>query len=497
MTTCERLYLEPMVNGNNRVFLPNEEELKICSSALYSPKAVDLFRCQCTLTVKARYNSLSMSVKVEGIKDVYINRKQTRTSDTIVVSVGSIIEIHPEALIYILELSDVPKESINLNVDSSNDMMILKSRVYRWEMFTGGQLFTCTSSGFDDKRKKVAAFDLDGTLIKSKSGGCPQNHEDWTIWDDSVKSALANLHESGYKVIIFTNQARILKNVSSLNLHFFKMKLENIINFIGTPIQVYIATFISSIYRKPVPGMWKLMEFNCGTEADLLDSFFVGNAAGRNRDNAASDRTFAANVGVKFHTPEEFFLDEPPEPHTGMKYPPGRCSLAVNLPDLGVPSAEQEVIVMVGPPSCGKTFFVETYLIPEGYVPVSIDFFNDWNHSVQILSAILQENKSAVVDHRNSLVSDRWKFIHLCRLRDVKVRCFVMDWSVNRCLHNNKFKKMFDPHCNSVSATVLELWRIETPRLEEGYTSILSIPFIPSFVCDEMKFLYNCYLHAQ
>jgi hypothetical protein len=33
-------------------------------------------------------------------------------------------------------------------------------------------------------------------------------------------------------------------------------------------------------------------------------SFFVGDAAGRNGDFASTDRKWALNVGVKFYTPE-------------------------------------------------------------------------------------------------------------------------------------------------------------------------------------------------
>ncbi len=50
----------------------------------------------------------------------------------------------------------------------------------------------------------------------------------------------------------------------------------------------------------------------------MKDSFYCGDAAGRPKtetrpkDFSDSDIKFAANVGLKFLTPEELFLDEKP-----------------------------------------------------------------------------------------------------------------------------------------------------------------------------------------
>jgi DNA 3'-phosphatase len=47
-------------------------------------------------------------------------------------------------------------------------------------------------------RPKVAAFDLDGTLIATKSGmAFPKNAGDWAWWHGSVPSRLKALHENG------------------------------------------------------------------------------------------------------------------------------------------------------------------------------------------------------------------------------------------------------------------------------------------------------------
>ena len=83
--------------------------------------------------------------------------------------------------------------------------------------------------------------------------------------------------------------------------------------------QVYAATG-ENHYRKPYTNMWDYMieHHNDDIVPDLDISYYVGDAAGRpkewapgkKRDFSCSDRMFAANVGIKFFTPEEYFLGD-------------------------------------------------------------------------------------------------------------------------------------------------------------------------------------------
>lgn len=95
---------------------------------------------------------------------------------------------------------------------------------------------------------------MDGTLIITQSGKVfPIDHKDWKIYCPEVTKSLRQLSNEGYKIVIFTNQGGI--GSKKVNEDLFKQKVENIIEVIKTPVQVFVATQ-NDIYRKPAPGMW-------------------------------------------------------------------------------------------------------------------------------------------------------------------------------------------------------------------------------------------------
>ncbi|KAI3410372.1 hypothetical protein GPALN_004472 [Globodera pallida] len=119
------------------------------------------------------------------------------------------------------------------------------------------QLFIYTVDGIEH-RQKIAAFDLDGTLIKTKSGNTfARNGDDWQFWSGKVIGALRKCHSDAFKLCIFTNQKGIRKGL--VDAGQFKRKVQNIVNAIGVPLQVFVSVGTPN-YRKPYVGMWNRME---------------------------------------------------------------------------------------------------------------------------------------------------------------------------------------------------------------------------------------------
>ena len=60
--------------------------------------------------------------------------------------------------------------------------------------------------------EKIAALDMDGTLIVTQSGKVfPTGPADWKLFNNKVKTKLNSMHDDGFKIVVFTNQAGLEK----------------------------------------------------------------------------------------------------------------------------------------------------------------------------------------------------------------------------------------------------------------------------------------------
>lgn len=145
------------------------------------------------------------------------------------------------------------------------------------------------------KRRKIAAFDLDSTLITSASGK-KHSHDaaDWKWWHYLVPDRLRKLYnEEGYQVVILTNQGGLTLHASPSSktpkaqldrVPQFKQKCSVVLSQLDIPTTLYAATG-KDIYRKPRLGMWNEMKADYDLldkdDIDLKNSIFVGDAGGR------------------------------------------------------------------------------------------------------------------------------------------------------------------------------------------------------------------------
>ncbi|KAL8750405.1 MAG: hypothetical protein Q9184_006437 [Pyrenodesmia sp. 2 TL-2023] len=356
------------------------------------------------------------------------------------------------------------------------------------------------------KGRKVATFDFDSTLISTSSGIIfAKDADDWKWWHASVPSTLKKLHSDGYIVAILSNQGSIglrsdPKSIKSdlKSLANFKSKANSVFNQLDIPILLLAATARDQ-YRKPRTGMWTelLEEFDLDTKEgpDLGSSFFVGDAGGRalrsgvKADHSCSDRNFAANVGIDFKTPEEFFLQEPPYPFLRDFDPTTYLNLADST-SLGTNPVVIEkrnvldIVLFCGSPGSGKSTFYWKYLQLLGYERVNQDILKTREKCLKVASNYLTEGVSVAVDNTNADREVRAIWVQLARKFQVPIRCVHFTASTKLCEHNDTVRAiaggLFNPEKRAIlphSAFSSFASRFKQPKVDEGFQDVVPVQF--------------------
>lgn len=324
-------------------------------------------------------------------------------------------------------------------------------------------------------KDKVAAFDMDGTIIKTKSGRVfARDYEDWVFWDPVVPKVLTKLSET-HMVVFITNQKGISKNKPSPE--DFEKKLKSISDKLGIHLVVIAATEDDE-YRKPNVGMWGLVEEQI--KLDKKSSFYIGDAAGREGDFSCSDRKFALNVGVEFYTPEVYFLKKEPKEYE-LGFDP-RLWVDTDQSQSDTMYQKPGVTLLVGMPGSGKSSFYRRNFKPYGYVYINQDTLKTKKKCETEYVKALNSGKDIVVDNTNPSVLSRKFYITQAKLANVVVRCLYFDVTKECAQHLNVCRDRLGER-KKVPTIVYRMYnkKFEYPMVDEGFEEVDTVDFIPHF----------------
>lgn len=436
-------------------------------------------------------NNNVMSVKSEGSSSpTLVKRKRDDT--------GTIAESHQD---HPQPNAKVPKLFSIFDKRGESDGKA-DAQAFRWLTPSLGPARSCLHGVHLAPRAslRVAAFDLDSTLIKFVRTGSKGNKRaakttsttngpEWEWWKAVVPQKLKEVHDSGYSVVLISNQ-----NIKSAALTDWKKKIPLIAAAVpDLPFRIFAATAKDG-YRKPMPGMWFELERIFAEEGVTIDksaSYFVGDAAGRAGDFASTDRKFALNIGVQFHTPEEYFLKIRPAPHTlpgfhvsSLRESPNGSPIAPVLP----PDPHTEIVVFVGPPCLGKSSFYRTHFAPAEYVHVNQDTLGSRPKCVKAAEEALVAGKSCVIDNTNRDVQTRKYYLDVAKRLRVPARCFSFQGSTELAWHNNLYRAYARPASVVAREPVRTLVpytaiagfpdAYEAPSVKEGFAEVRDVPWI-------------------
>ncbi|EPZ30846.1 PNK3P-domain-containing protein [Rozella allomycis CSF55] len=333
---------------------------------------------------------------------------------------------------------------------------------------------------------KFAFFDLDHTLWKPKNARkFHKDSEDWEYWHSIVPRKLKELSEEKTLIVVFSNQSGLLDPSNEKKCIDFKRRCHLFSLSIGIPLIIFAATDYD-VFRKPVPGAFEYFQSFFEDKINLKDCCYVGDAAGRpegwktgkKADFSDSDRKFALNAGLKFKTPEEYFLNENPAPFKFKNFNPQKFKnpevlyIPSNTPLL---SQSQEVIILVGFPASGKTNFARSNL--SDYVH---DTLKTKSKCLALLKKSLEEGKSVVIDNTNLTIDSRKEYLeNVKRINDrISIRCFHFDVEESLYKHLNALR-VITQNANKISSIVYNKMKntYVEPKIEEGFDEVRKILF--------------------
>ncbi|WAQ85810.1 hypothetical protein PtA15_6A439 [Puccinia triticina] len=347
---------------------------------------------------------------------------------------------------------------------------------------------------------KIAAFDIDGTLIKVKSGKkFPANADDWKLWASNVPKKLQEAHADGFAIVLLSNQ-----NFKAPKYRKdFESKLIQLARTLSVPLRVFAAREKDK-FRKPLTGMWEefVAHWNGGIKPNLENSFFVGDAAGRPATNSSpkdwndTDRKLALNIGVPFFTPEEWFGGEPKRmdfvlsgfdplkfDHDQPIWHPSTTPLALGplLEDDVTPKHSHcEIVLFVGPPGVGKTTCFQRYFMPRGYRHVNQDTLKSFGGCLKATIESINSGRSCVVDNTNPSKQTRSSYISTAQKLRCPIRCVFFTAPVELAQHNNVYRACIQASRPLLPTLAFASYskNLEEPSVDEGYDELKRVHFV-------------------
>jgi bifunctional polynucleotide phosphatase/kinase len=246
---------------------------------------------------------------------------------------------------------------------------------------------------FSNISSRIACFDMDGTLIKTKSGKkFPINEDDWCWLTVTVPDRIKEINEN-YSIIIMSNQSKFNNGL--------KTKIENICSTLDIPLLVLVSTDYTK-YRKPMPGFMDYLNNVYKDTIDIHNSFFVGDAMDNNFDHSNCDLYFALNTGLKFHFSHHFFKTDDKKQMNRVVPSPIKPQLPIIPKEQNIQDYDKyNIIILVGPPAVGKSYLSEELVASFGYVRLSQDDFSTKPKFLKEVAAKCRINAKIIIDNTN------------------------------------------------------------------------------------------------
>lgn len=324
---------------------------------------------------------------------------------------------------------------------------------------------------------KYALFDLDHTIIKpSNNKMFSKSAIDWEFYNDSVIAKLQTLSNC-YQIIIITNQKGLL--TGKMNIDAWKQKIDNVVKQLNIPISIYVSLYDDN-YRKPRTGLFDVLGFDINNS----NSFYCGDAGGLDKrkvgninlkkDFSDCDIKFAHNCNIPFIHRDDFIYNDDflnVKTKYSIKYVDFNSIEYGNYTNI-YKSGKQELIILVGCPGSGKSYFCNKYF--NEYTIINMDNLQTVGLSKACKVAI-NLGKTVVIDNTNPSKKCRQRFINIANIYNIPCRCIIFKVSKELAKHNNVYRGL---NGGKMVNNVVYYKKFEEVREEEGFYRVDELEFV-------------------
>ena len=371
------------------------------------------------------------------------------------------------------------------------------------------------------RKPKIVAFDLDFTLVRPKGKNkFPSGGDDWKWMYDCVPAKLAELTTKGYLVVIISNQKGVKTGKTTieelehkLTAMLYDVQMKTSVRCLPA---IYIATD-GNHWRKPFPTIWEQLLIDYDLECHELSKRckFVGDAGGRRKDFSASDKHFAHNAGIKFKTPEKFFLGVGTSGfpwHIKDKYAEhgwdGELEQLVADADkilgleyrviekLAYINADDKPIAVIlqGAPACGKSTWANRLVsMIEGLEWLEQDKWKTKSRTISELRRAVASRQSVIIDATNRSRSHRKKLLDLIVTNGY--HCVLLEFEIPKwlCMHMNQLRVYRTSGMKKIPDVAIHTYfkNVDPPDGELSEDRMIKIIYPPSEVVMSDIFKYR------
>lgn len=353
-------------------------------------------------------------------------------------------------------------------------------------------------------RGKLAMFDMDGTLIQTKSGKTfPINSKDWQWRFPVVPDKLRSLYADGWSIYVITNQAGISSGKQKQD--DIVDKIQTMLTEIGVPITVYIAT-AKDYWRKPNTSIAE--HFILGPNPPERIQY-VGDAAGRKHDFSDVDRKLAFNLyplmkflypalkpsqRAEFFNETVYFTGTNTAPNGWTGFDPSAWLAECKTKQLRqldpLELDKRYMIILIGPPGSGKSCMAKricsTY---KNFVIVNQDTLKTQMACLAAIRAAIADGRSIIVDNTNPSKTTRSSYTSLAP-SDYKILEVVIQIDREVAEHMNLVREKQFVYDLITNGQVPVIIRIPDIAYNKYYKQLelpsdpVEIDFVPRFTRD-------------